>query len=99
VYILVGIHDEGQLIKSMFLLCFWDIIYDSYPSYILFISQYQDCPLDWRSRHFYNIREQRIKVKIMQCFSLIIVFLDNKLMLVYFEKNLGPNGGVKTNDC
>lgn len=62
--IFIGIHDEGQLIKSMFLLCFWDIIYGSYHPHVLFISQYQDCPLDWRTRHFYNIRENKIKVNL-----------------------------------
>lgn len=61
-----GLHDEGQLIKSMFLLCFWDIIYGNYPPYVLFISQYQDCPLDWRTHHFYKIREQQIKDRIAE---------------------------------
>lgn len=61
--VFVGLHDEGQLIKSMFLLCFWDIIYNSYPPHVLFIRQFQDCPLDWRTRHFYTIREKEIKVK------------------------------------
>ncbi|XP_050423310.1 fanconi-associated nuclease 1-like isoform X2 [Adelges cooleyi] len=56
-----GIHDEGQLVKSMFFLCFWDIIYGCYPPHIIFISKFQDCPLDWRTRHFYTIREKAIK--------------------------------------
>lgn len=68
VFIFKGIHDEGQFIKSMFLLCFWDIIYDTYDNHILFISQYQDCPLDWRTRHFYQIREKQIKVKLKTIF-------------------------------
>lgn len=62
VFIFIGIHDEGQLIKSMFLLCFWDIIYGSFPPYVLFIREFQDCPLDWRTRHFYKIREKEINV-------------------------------------
>jgi len=70
VFIFKGFHDEGQFIKSMFLLCFWDIIYDTYGDYILFISQYQDCPLDWRTHHFYKIREKKIKVKLKTIFKL-----------------------------
>ncbi|KAL4121330.1 hypothetical protein QTP88_013864 [Uroleucon formosanum] len=61
-----GLHDEGQLIKSMFLLCFWEIIYGSYAPHVLFISPYQDCPLDWRTRHFYTIREQQIKDRMAE---------------------------------
>uniref|UniRef100_A0A2S2PDF8 Fanconi-associated nuclease n=1 Tax=Schizaphis graminum TaxID=13262 RepID=A0A2S2PDF8_SCHGA len=61
-----GLHDEGQLIKSMFLLCFWEIIYGSYTPYVLFISPYQDCPLDWRTRHFYKIREEQIKNRMAE---------------------------------
>ncbi|XP_022164341.1 fanconi-associated nuclease 1-like [Myzus persicae] len=61
-----GLHDEGQLIKSMFLLCFWEIIYGSYTPHVLFISPYQDCPLDWRTRHFYEIREQKIKDRMAE---------------------------------
>eukprot|EP00102_Acyrthosiphon_pisum_P023119 XP_016660329.1 PREDICTED: fanconi-associated nuclease 1 [Acyrthosiphon pisum] len=61
-----GLHDEGQLIKSMFLLCFWEIIYGSYAPHVLFISPYQDCPLDWRTRHFYKIREQQIKDRMAE---------------------------------
>ncbi|VVC25455.1 VRR-NUC domain [Cinara cedri] len=61
-----GLHDEGQFIKSMFLLCFWDIIYNSYPPHVLFIRKYQDCPLDWRTHHFYNIREKHIEKRMTE---------------------------------
>lgn len=61
-----GLHDEGQLIKSMFLLCFWKIIYGSHTEHVLFISPYQECPLDWRTRHFYKIREQQIKDRMAE---------------------------------
>lgn len=60
----------------MFFLCFWDIIYGSYSDHILFISQYQDCPLDWRTRHFYKIREEKIKVKqIKICQFYYVTFI------------------------
>lgn len=59
----------------MFLLCFWDIIYGSYPPNHLFINQFQDCPLDWRTRHFYKIREQDIKVKTMINIIAFILFV------------------------
>lgn len=89
-FIFIGFHDEGQFIKSMFLLCFWDIIYGNYPPDVLFIRKYQDCPLDWRTQHFYDIREKYIKVKLIAIFIfwLILSYYLHVLKIVETDNRI-----------
>ncbi|XP_034253577.1 fanconi-associated nuclease 1-like [Thrips palmi] len=55
-----GVHDEGSTISSLCLLSLWNIIYDvSVP--LVFQSPYQDRPLDWGSKFFYESRKEPIE--------------------------------------
>lgn len=54
-----GIHCEGSIIKALFTLLFWDIIYDEDVPYT-FILRVQYVPLDMFSKYFYMNRKEKI---------------------------------------
>lgn len=58
--------DEGQTIKSLILVCFWDIIYDHTfdNEESVFHSQCQKAPLDWNTDGFYSRRRFKIENRL-----------------------------------
>ncbi|XP_050537525.1 fanconi-associated nuclease 1-like [Daktulosphaira vitifoliae] len=94
-----GLHDEGQLIKSMFFLCFWDVIYGNYPPHVIFLSEYQDSPLDWRTQHFYTIREKAIKDQLAKLEGMSvneIYEMLNELCVKYYNTQSVINWKILT---
>ncbi|KAK3912519.1 Fanconi-associated nuclease 1 [Frankliniella fusca] len=58
-----GIHDEGSTISSLCLLSLWQNIYDAtIPG--VFQSPYQDKPLDWGRKGFYELRKDAIETRL-----------------------------------
>uniref|UniRef100_A0A146KNA5 Fanconi-associated nuclease n=1 Tax=Lygus hesperus TaxID=30085 RepID=A0A146KNA5_LYGHE len=54
-----GVHDEGSFVKNIILAAFWPVIY--MPKENMFVSRYQNAPLDWGTQAFYRNREQDVQ--------------------------------------
>lgn len=60
-----GIHCEGSLIQNLFILLFWDVIYDiEVPG--AFIGELQQLPLDFYNQDFYFNRREQIDLKLKE---------------------------------
>jgi Fanconi-associated nuclease 1 len=62
-FLVVGMHDEGSAINSLFGLIFWDVIYE-HPVADVFRSSYQQEPLDLRSGEFYRNRKETVDKRL-----------------------------------
>ena len=49
-----GYHDEGTMLRSLFCLLMWEVLFTSLPN--VFVSPYQDAPLDLYFSSFYEHR-------------------------------------------
>ena len=49
-----GLHDEGAVLRSLFCLLMWEVLFASVPD--VFVSAYQDAPLDLFFPCFYKNR-------------------------------------------
>nr|CAI5855479.1 unnamed protein product [Callosobruchus analis] len=66
-----GEHCEGGIVKALFNLLFWDIIYNpKRPVPATFISKLQDVPLDFYTTYFYQNRQEEIDKRIEDIRSL-----------------------------
>lgn len=63
-----GVHDEGSTISSLCLLSLWNIIYNASKPFV-FQSPYQDRPLDWGSKFFYESRKESIEARFSYLLS------------------------------
>lgn len=64
-FITLGVHAEGSLISSLFGILFWDVIYDHFVPDV-FVSKYQEMPLDLQSSDFYRHREAAIEKRLSE---------------------------------
>lgn len=75
---LCGIHDEGSTISSLCLLSLWDHIYDeTVPS--VFQSPFQDRPLDWGSKSFYESRKNKMEAHFSELLCTDVMSVASKL--------------------
>ena len=49
-----GFHDEGSVLRSLYCLFMWEVLFTSVPN--VFVSPYQDAPLDLFFSSFYDNR-------------------------------------------
>ncbi|KAF6203148.1 hypothetical protein GE061_003564 [Apolygus lucorum] len=59
-----GMHDEGAFIKNMILAAFWPVIYMYKEN--MFVSKFQNAPLDWGTQAFYRNRRNDIEDHIFK---------------------------------
>ena len=57
-----GIHSENSIIKTIFGLLFWDILFMDMPG--VFVSPYQNAPMDLGHPCFYEARSQEIESRL-----------------------------------
>ena len=85
-----GVHDEGSIVKSLFGLIFWDIIYEHFVRDV-FRSSYQRAPLDLWSGEFYGNRKERIDKRLET-----LCKWDMKYVQDYVEKIFEENEGKES---
>ncbi|KAF6203147.1 hypothetical protein GE061_003563 [Apolygus lucorum] len=59
-----GLHDKGDFIKNIILAAFWPVIYMSKEN--MFVSKFQNAPLDWGTQAFYRNRRNDIEDHILK---------------------------------
>ncbi|KAL4714963.1 hypothetical protein ACJJTC_003114 [Scirpophaga incertulas] len=66
-----GKHCEGRILETIFFILFWDVIYTKpLECYGLFLSRFQEYPLDMFSQSFYTNRKEDIETKINKLKSM-----------------------------
>ena len=89
-------HVEGAVIQTIFLLLFFDIIYQVSPPGV-FQSPYQAAPLDLYSKLFYENRKDAIDTRLIDMISWSQEELMQRIRLVYYD-NFNVNCVVSWND-
>ncbi|XP_014271242.1 fanconi-associated nuclease 1 [Halyomorpha halys] len=79
-----GIHDEGKLLVTCALACFWEVIFHDVEG--VFHSELQTVPLDWSSSGFYKRREEVIEKTLDQ--------IAEETAPGYLEKMAKKYGGI-----
>ena len=62
--VLLGVHGEGSVVRMLFTLLFWDIIFGD-GIVDVFCSQFQTFPLDITTDHFYTTRQEMIEQRLV----------------------------------
>eukprot|EP00993_Chasmostoma_nieuportense_P005319 NODE_594_length_2041_cov_17.438349_g552_i0.p1 GENE.NODE_594_length_2041_cov_17.438349_g552_i0~~NODE_594_length_2041_cov_17.438349_g552_i0.p1 ORF type:complete len:509 (+),score=73.83 NODE_594_length_2041_cov_17.438349_g552_i0:413-1939(+) len=60
----VGVHSEGGLLSTVFMLLMWDVVYADVPH--VFQTRFQTKPLDWRTKHFWANRRESIEARLTE---------------------------------
>lgn len=60
----VGLHSENGLFNTLCTLLFWDIFFAEIPD--VFLTPFQDAPLDLNTDHFYETRRESIQCRLTQ---------------------------------
>jgi hypothetical protein len=86
----IGIHDEGSAVNSLFGLIFWDVIYE-HPVADVFRTSYQRVPLDLRSGEFYRNRKETVDKRLEN-----LCHWDMKCVKDYMEKIFREHEGTES---
>ena len=79
---LSGMHCENSFGKTLFGLLFWDVIFDSTVPYV-FQTPFQAVPLDFGSKDFYILRQDKINKRIEEISMMSKEDLDKEINSQY----------------
>lgn len=100
-----GKHCEGSLIKALFTIYFWDLMYSPTKKVpATFLSKYQVVPLDMYTPHFYLNRKesivQRLKdIEVEWSEEKLLIFARNQWLLHSKERGFYDVGLIESEEC
>jgi hypothetical protein len=76
-----GVHDEGCLLRSLFCMLMWDVLFSPHPD--VFLSPYQDSPLDLWFGTFYSTRKTLIEETLEELVKASSADLISRIGRIY----------------